>query len=427
MYWLSLGACANHRDYSEISYLIATREGRQMMVSQISIVGAGIGGLSAALALQHFGYRVRVFEQARELREFGAGVVISPNAMHALNFLGVGERVAREAGPVGVYVSRHFETGEVLKTRPNDYMEKFGAAYHQVHRADLQAALASAVLRNEPDCVRLGYCFESLTQNSERVVATFTNGETVTSDALISCDGGASKVRACVFGDEVVNYAGQVAFRALVPMADVPAGLNEHPFAMFVGAKRYFLHYPLRHRTIMNVIAVGREPKWQDEGWRIPATVEEFSNLYGDLYPPALQLIRAISPGTVFKWGLRDREPLAQYTKGRVTTLGDAAHPMTPFLGQGACLAIEDAMVLGRAFAAANTLQHAFVLYENTRKQRANGVQLASRRQGDEIQGATARGPNPGTDALDRGLYAYNPVTVPLTRANPFDSARGDP
>ena len=263
----------------------------------------------------------------------------------------------------------------------------------------------------------------SLTQNSERVVATFTNGETVTSDALIGCDGGASKVRACVFGDEVVNYAGQVAFRTLVPMADVPAGLNEHPFAMFVGAKRYFLHYPLRHRTIMNVIAVGREPKWQDEGWRIPATVEEFSNLYGDLYPPALQLIRAISPGTVFKWGLRDREPLAQYTKGRVTTLGDAAHPMTPFLGQGACLAIEDAMVLGRAFAAANTLQHAFVLYENTRKQRANGVQLASRRQGDEIQGATARGPNPGTDALDRGLYAYNPVTVPLTRADPFDSA----
>ena len=154
----------------------------------------------------------------------------------------------------------------ILKpARPNDYMVRFGAAYHQVHRADLQAALASAVLRNEPDCVRLGYCFESLTQNSERVVATFTNGETVTSDALIGCDGGASKVRAYVFGDEVVNYAGQVAFRTLVPMADVPAGLNEHPFAMFVGAKRYFLHYPLRHRTIMNVIAVGRERKWQDE------------------------------------------------------------------------------------------------------------------------------------------------------------------
>jgi len=394
------------------------------MVSQISIVGAGIGGLSAALALQHFGYRVRVFEQARELREVGAGVVISPNAMHALNFLGVGERIASEAGPAGLFFARHFETGEVLKTRANDYVETFGAAYHQVHRADLQAALASAVLRNDPDCVRLGYSFEQLTQDSERVVATFSNGETVTSDALIGCDGGTSKVRACVFGDEVVNYTGQVAFRALVPMADVPPGLSEHPFAMYVGARRYFLHYPLRHRTIMNVIAVGREPDWQEEGWRIPAATEEFVKLYGDLYPPALQLIRAIAPGTLFKWGLRDREPLAQYTKGRVSTLGDAAHPMTPFLGQGACLAIEDAMVLGRAFAAADGFQQAFALYENTRKQRANGVQLASRRQGDEIQGATARGPNPGTDAVSHGLYAYNPVTVPLTPADPFDSAR---
>jgi salicylate hydroxylase len=113
-----------------------------MIVSGISIIGAGIGGLSAALTLQHFGYHVRVFEQARELREVGAGVAISPNAMHALNFLGVGERVAKEAGPAGVYFCRHFQTGALLKVRRNEYVEKFGAAYHQVHRVGLQAALA---------------------------------------------------------------------------------------------------------------------------------------------------------------------------------------------------------------------------------------------------------------------------------------------
>jgi len=139
-----------------------------MNLPLISIVGGGIGGLSAALALQHFGHRVRVFEQARELREIGAGVAISPNAMHALNFLGVGERIAKEAGPAGAYVSRHFQTGEVLKIRPgNDYVEKYGAAYHQVHRVDLHAALASAVSRNDPDCLFLGHCFETLTQDSE--------------------------------------------------------------------------------------------------------------------------------------------------------------------------------------------------------------------------------------------------------------------
>jgi salicylate hydroxylase len=387
-----------------------------MKVSRITIVGGGIGGLSAALALQHFGYRVSVFEQARELREIGAGVTITPNAMHALNFLGVGERVAREAGPTEAYLIRHFQTGEVIKTRASgtDYVERFGATFHQVHRADLHAALADAVLRNDPNCVFLAHRFESLTQDSKQVVATFRNGKTIASDVLIGCDGAASRVRASVFGDEAVNYTGQVAFRALLPMANVPAGIAKRPLAMFIGKNRVLLHYPLRHRTIMNVVGTAREPRWQEEGWTIPATIEEFANLHSDFHPDALALIRAVSPGTLFKWGLRDREPLQQYSRGRVTMLGDAAHPMTPFLGQGACIAIEDAMVLGRAFAAASTFAEVFGIYENTRKERANGVQLASRQQADEVQGVTKRGANPGANADDRGLYLYNPVTVPL-------------
>lgn len=387
-----------------------------MKVSRISIVGGGIGGLSAALVLQHFGYRVSLFEQARELKEIGAGVTITPNAMHALDFLGVGERVANEAGPTEAYLIRHFQTGDVIKIRATgtDYVERFGADYHQVHRADLHAALADAVFRNDSNCVFLGHRFESLTQESRQVVAAFANGRTIASDLLVGCDGAASKVRACVFGDEAVNYTGQVAFRALLPMATVPAGVAKMPFAMFVGINRVLLHYPLRHRTIMNVVGVAREPRWAEEGWTIPATMEEFANLYSDFYPDALRLIRAISPGTLFKLGLRDREPLQRYTKGRVTMLGDAAHPMSPFLGQGACMAIEDALVLGRAFVAAKAPEEAFALYEAARKERANGVQLASRQQADEIQGVTKSGANPGANADDRGLYLYNPVTVPL-------------
>jgi len=388
-----------------------------MKDTRVSIIGGGIGGLTAALALQRFGYRVAVYEQADELREIGAGVTITPNAMHALHFLGVGERVAKEAGPTEAYLIRHFHSGEVIKVRANghDYVERFGADYHQVHRGDLLATLADAVRRNDPDCVCLDHRFESLTQNHEAVIARFTNGRMVESDALIGCDGSASKVRADVFGDKAVNYIGQVAFRALLPMADVPAAIAERPFAMFVGVNRLLLHYPLRHRSIMNVLGVSREPTWQAEGWRIPAAVEEFANLYGELYPDALALIRRIAPGSLFKWGLRDREPLQQYSKGKVTMLGDAAHPMTPFLGQGACLAIEDALILGRAFAAASTSAQAFAIYEQARKARANGVQLASRQQADENQGVTKRGANPGSNADDRGLYLYNPVTVSLT------------
>ena len=337
--------------------------------------------------------------------------------MHALNFLGVGGRVAEDAGPTETFLTRRFATGEVLKARAPADVQKFGAAYHQVHRADLHLALAAAVLENDPACVFLGCCFETLIQDTDCVVATFDNGLTVTSDILIGCDGNASKVRGCVFGDKVVNYTGQVAFRALLPMADVPAAIAEHPFAMFVGPNRYFLHYPLRHRMLMNVIAVGREPRWQEEGWRIPAPVSEFESLYHDLYPPALQLIRAIAPQSLFKWGLRDREPLQQYCNGRIGMLGDAAHPMTPFLGQGACIAVEDAMVLGRAFAAAKTFQEAFRIYERSRKERANSIQLASRQQADEIQGVTARGANPGADAMERGLFSYDPVRVPLATA----------
>jgi salicylate hydroxylase len=386
-----------------------------MKISRISIVGGGIGGLTAALALQHFGYRIAVFEQAQQLREIGAGVIITPNAMHALHFLGIGERVGKEAGPTEANLIRHFHTGEIIKVKANrDYTERFGAEYHQVHRGDLHAALADSVLRNDPDCVLLGHRFESLTQNSEEVIARFSNGITIASDVLIGCDGGTSKVRAEVFGDKAVNYTGQVAYRALLPMTSVPVAIAEHPFAMFVGVNRVLLHYPLRHRTIMNVIGISRDPTWQEEGWRIPGEIEQFINLYSDLYPDALELIRSISPGSLFKWGLRDREPLQKYTKGRVTMLGDAAHPMSPFLGQGACIAIEDAMILGRAFAVASKPSEAFAIYENTRKERANRVQLASRQQADELQGVTKRGANPGVDALDRGLYLYNPVTAPL-------------
>ncbi|MBV8839349.1 MAG: FAD-dependent monooxygenase [Alphaproteobacteria bacterium] len=383
---------------------------------RIAIIGGGIGGLTAALALQHFGFRVALFEQARELREIGAGVVISPNAMHALNFLGVGARVAQDAGPTELYVVRQYQTGEVLKTRWTgpEFFDSFGATYHQAHRGDLHSALAAAVMRNDPDCVFLDHRFETLTQDRDHVLATFANGKSHTSDILIGCDGGASRVRAAVFGDRQVNYTGQMAFRALMPIAKVPPRILQNAYAMHVGLNRALLHYPLRNRTIMNVVGLAREPKWQEEGWQIPATLDEFVALYSDFHPDALALIHAIEPGTLFKWGLRDREPLQQYTKGRVTMLGDAAHPMSPFLGQGACIAIEDALVLGRAFAAGGTFEEAFAIYENTRKERANGAQLASRQQADELQGVTERGANPGAHALTRGLYAYNPATVPL-------------
>ncbi len=145
-----------------------------------------------------------------------------------------------------------------------------------------------------------------------------------------------------------------------------------------------------------------------------PATVQEFLSLFGDFPGPVRELPAAIPGGELFKWGLRDREPLPAWTRGRVTMLGDAAHPMTPYLGQGACMAIEDGMILRRAFAASQTLAGAFSRYETARRDRANGVQLAARYQGTQHHGSTASGPGSGKTAATLGLCSYNPVTEPI-------------
>jgi salicylate hydroxylase len=177
-----------------------------------------------------------------------------------------------------------------------------------------------------------------------------------------------------------------------------------------------FLHYPLRKGSLMNIVAIARWPRWEAEGWAIRAEVSELLELYGDFHPQVLGMIDSIEPDALFKWGLRDRDPLPQWTIGRVSTLGDAAHPMSPFLGQGAVMAIEDGMVLGRCFADACAPEDALATYEGARKQRANGVQLQSREQASALQGSLADF-HPGRLAEDRDLFDYNPVTVPLRGA----------
>ena len=158
---------------------------------------------------------------------------------------------------------------------------------------------------------------------------------------------------------------------------------------------------------MMNVIGIGRAAAWEEEGWAISAANAEFAAAYSDFTPDIIEMIQAIPAGALFKWGLRDREPLRNWTQGRITMLGDAAHPMTPFLGQGACIAIEDGLVLGRAFAAANSIDEALARYEAARKLRGTNVQLWSREQGRNLQSSRK-----GQTAPDRGLLDYDPATV---------------
>lgn len=180
--------------------------------------------------------------------------------------------------------------------------------------------------------------------------------------------------------------------------------------AMHRAPSRYLLHYPLRHGRVMNLIGCGQAAGWEEEGWAIPATNEEFATAYADFAPHLLDLIRTIPKGELFKWGLRDRRPLEHWVRGRVAMLGDAAHPMVPFLGQGACQAIEDATLLGRAFAAAGTVAEALRRYEAARKPRGNAICLASHEEGRALQDPS----RPRATAYDRGYVDYDPATVPV-------------
>tara|TARA_R110000751_G_scaffold71441_4_gene144773 strand:+ start:35162 stop:36310 length:1149 start_codon:yes stop_codon:yes gene_type:complete len=380
-----------------------------MNKTRIIVIGAGIGGLAAGLALQRRGFKVAVYERAAEIREIGAGVVITANARKALRDLGVDEDLQARSSCVPVMRWGNYATGETLREILNATIaERYGLPTLQVHRADLHGLLMQAVQANDGDALHAAHEFVGLEQDDEGVTARFANGFTDRGDVLIGADGNASTIRSQLFPGEAPSFAGQVAFRALIPIERVPEQVLDIGYGLHAGPKRYLMHYPLRGGSIMNLIGVAQSETWQEEGWAIPATNQEFAESFGQYAPCFVDLIHKIPEGQLFKWGLRDREPLANWTIGRVGMLGDAAHPMTPFLGQGACLAIEDALLLGRAFAASSDVSEALLRYEGSRKERGNGVQLLSREEGRALQNPEkTRKP-----AMDRGLLAYDPVTA---------------
>ena len=382
-----------------------------MLGGRAIVIGGGIGGLSMALALQRRGMAVSVYERARELREIGAGIIMQPNGRKGLVDLGVDEAVAEVSCAMTMLNACHWATGEILSAVPNTAIaERYGLPSLAVHRADLHTVLLEAVRANDPDAVHAAHEFVALSQDSEGVTVRFTNGATERGEILIGADGNGSAVRSFVFPGEPARFNGQVAFRAVLPIELVPDIVRERELAMHRGPQRYLLHYPLRRGTLMNLIGCGTTEGWEAEGWSIPATNGQFLAAYGDFAPHLCDLIRAVPDGELFKWGLYDRSPLERWTRGRVAMLGDAAHPMTPFLGQGAAMAVEDAVVLARALAKADTVAEAFAAYEAARVERGNNVARWSLEEGRALQDPTI--PNKG--AAGYGLLDYDPVAVPV-------------
>lgn len=389
-----------------------------MQDSQVLVVGAGIGGLAAALALLRAGQRVRVIEQVAELSEVGAGLSITPNAGRALLALGLGDELPRIGSTPSLGAIRHYASGEILVTLAQDQSrEKYGVPLYHMHRADLHQALLSAVLALAPDALLTGRALHSLQQHDDGVVAVLADGSTLTADWLVGCDGLRSTTRALMFGAETPLFTGYVAWRGLVPASLLRPQEIEPPMCMTVGPRRMIMRYPLRRGSLVNYVALARRSAWAEEGWSVRSQLSELLAEFADFEPTSRRLLEQTPPDRCFQWGLFDREPLPTWTKGRATLLGDAAHAMPPFTGQGAALALEDAVVLGRAAAAAGTVGEALQRYELARHARATAGLAMSRARAalyfadDPSQQVRALGAGM---AEMRTLYDYDAGTAPV-------------
>jgi salicylate hydroxylase len=383
---------------------------------RIVITGAGIGGLTAALALLRAGREVLVLEQSQELGEVGAGLTVTPNASRALASLGLGEALQRigSAPPAGAIL--HYATGETLVPLPQDESAaRHGAPLYHIHRADLHATLAAAVEALGPGCVRLGARLASVEQGDGEVSLTLTSGERLRGAALVGSDGLRSRVRESMFSGEAPAFAGFVAYRGLVPGDALAPELKRQPLAMWLGPGRLFMRYRLRGGALYNFVAVARRGEWVEDGWSVPAKVGEVLGEFADFDPVVLRTVALTPGGTLYRWGLFAHRPLDTWVAARVALLGDAAHAMPPFLGQGAAMAIEDGVVLGRALAIVEAIPEALQRYQSARVGRANAVLQASWATaplyfGDDPRSqmaALAQGM-----ASQRQLYAYDAATA---------------
>ncbi|MSQ21192.1 MAG: monooxygenase [Betaproteobacteria bacterium] len=350
----------------------------------VLIAGAGIGGLALALALLRRGFTVEVFEQASELREFGAGINLTPNGHRVLDQLGIAGAVRELACVPSARQIRHWQSGKIwpfIDVGP-EAIQRWGYTSITVYRPDLHQPLIDAVERARPGAIRLNHRVTGFEQDEHGVRVQLADGRTFKGDVLVGADGVHSPIRQGLFGPDRPEFTGVVAWRGVIPMQRLPPHLAQIISNVWVGPGRHSVQYPLRGGAVMNFVGLVERDDWLVESWTERGTHAEWARDFAGWHEDIHSFIRAVD--VPFKWALMSRTPMSRWSTGRVTLLGDACHPMLPFLAQGAAQSMEDGLVLARVLerygvgARHTDLEQALVRYEDLRRDRTTRAVLGS-------------------------------------------------
>ena len=385
--------------------------------TDVVVVGGGLAGVAAGLALARAGFSVRILEQAVEFGEIGAGITVPPNAARALGSLGLGPALEATAAAVDLQGTVFCDTGAVLGTKDRAELRKGpdGAPFIQMLRPDLHALLTDALRAQTKVQLNLSTCVAAIAQDESGAVAHCADGSSFAGDVLIAADGIRSTVRACAFGPDQPRFTGRVAWRGLVPAAAVRDVDIPFDSGAAVGPGRTFGWYMVRRKTLINYVALVKTDEHREEGWRIPSTPEAVLAHFSNGIPLIGALISATDPASCFKWALFDRPPQPEWVRGRVALLGDAAHPMLPYMGQGAAMGFEDAVILARALAHAEDVEQGLNIYQLTRQPRATLVHYGSAARADMWEDAEVEKGLAGDEVDEvRDLFPYDAAAVPL-------------
>jgi salicylate hydroxylase len=345
-------------------------------VLRIAVIGGGIGGLTAALSLRRRGFVVDVYEQAPQLTQIGGGINMGPNACRVLYGLGLGPGLDREGVRPLSHHQRRWDDGRTLQyTQVNPRCEElYGVPHLTIHRADLLAVIAAGFPEEH---LHLGHRFVGIGERGDQVEAWFDNGAPIMADVVVGADGIHSVVRAQLFGAEEPEFAGCVAYRGLVPIERVADLKLERGNQSWVGPGAHLVHYPVSRGELLNFVGWTEHDTWNREDWTDRATIERALAAFEGWHPQVRTIISRAD--ACYIWALFDRDPLPCWSVGRTTLLGDACHPMYPFMGQGAAMAIEDGATLAACLAAGDDPAAALRQYEQLRLPRVTRLQQMSR------------------------------------------------